>query len=140
MGWFEGQAIKEKKAAIRNLMVVMAADGEIHAKEAKHLAEVCLRVGLSKKHLEELLSAPEKVEFKVPKTLDERAQQLADMVFMMLADGKVDQREMDVCMAFASHMGFPPSIVPDALKAALERIKGGGNRSQVSFDIGSLLG
>jgi hypothetical protein len=86
------------------------------------------------------MNSPDKVKFKVPKTVQERAQQLADLTFMMVADGKVDKREMDVCMALASKMGFPPSVVPEALKSALKGIQEGGDRSQVSVDVGSFLG
>ena len=140
MGWFEGSATKEKKAAVKNLIAVMSADGDIHDNESKYLGQVCQRIGLSPQHLVELMSAPDKVKFKVPKTVHARAQQLADLIFMMLADGKVDKREMDVCMALASQMGFAPSVVPEALKSALEGIRDGGDRSKVSVDVGSFLG
>jgi hypothetical protein len=38
-------------------------------------------------------------------------QQLVDMIRIMLADGQIDQREIDLCITLATRMGFRPSQV-----------------------------
>ncbi len=140
MGWFEGQATREKKAAVKNVLAVMAADGQIDKRELAFVALVCKRVGLNPKHLKELISASHKVQFTVPEAMEERVLQLIDMVFMMMADGKIDPREMDLCMTLASRMGFPASVIPDLVKKLVDSDQEGSDRAQVAVDIGSFLG
>lgn len=139
MAWFEGQALKEKKTAVANAMAVMAADGDIDESELKLLAAICVRVGLNEKQTKEVLANPGKVKFTVPKDKGERVRQLTDMVFMMMADGKVDRREMDVCMTLASRMGFPSSVIPKMLASLIAAIQQGRARAQVCVEVGEFF-
>lgn len=140
MGWFEGRALKEKKTAVLNVMKVMEVDGAIDEKELLVLAKVCARVGLSPKHLKGLIGARDKVEFTVPKDMDQRVLLLFDMTLMMMADGEIDKREMDLCMTLASRMGFPASVIPDLVKKLIESAREGSDQEKVAVDIGSFLG
>ena len=139
MGWFEGQASKEKKTAVANAIAVMTADGKIDNSELKLLAAICARVGLSEKKTKEVLANPGKVKFTVPKTREERVRQLIDMVFMMMVDGKIDRREMDVCMTLASRMGFPSSVIPKMMADLIAAIQRGRSREQVRVEIDGFL-
>ena len=135
MDWFDDQATKEKKAAVMNVLAVMFADGKIDETEKKFLGAVCKRVGLSQEELKELLSDPGNIKFTVPESRKERIFQLLDMVFMMMIDGEIDQREMDVCITLATRMGFRPT----AVSTIVEAIKKGRNRDQVKEDIEIVL-
>jgi len=134
-GWFSRQASNERMAAVMNVTAVMFADGKIDPREMQFLAMVCKRVGVKEDELKRALSDPSKVRFTRPEDPDERARQLTDTVFMMLADGRIDQRELDLCTKFAVLLGFQPSVVPKLLHAVVNGIQKGHSRSQLGHDV-----
>ena len=135
MSLLESRATKEKKAAVMNAIAVMLADGRIDPSELALLNKICRRVGLNEKKLKKMLSDPGKVKFIVPQNRDERVCQLIDMVFMMMADGKIDQREVRVTERFAGHLGFSPSMVAKLVKGIIDGSQKGHSRVQVSADV-----
>ena len=139
MNWFESQSTKEKKSTVKNVLAVMLADGKITPEEEKFLAAVCVRVGLSPAELKSILDHPESVSFTPAKAPKERIMQLLDVVFMMMIDGEIDQREMRLCQAIATQLGFPASAVPKLVIAIIEGIKKGRERASVASEIEGLL-
>ncbi len=140
MGWFDGQATKEKRVAVKNAILVMMADGRIDKRELAFLLQVCKRVGVSEKEMKKLLDSLKDVKFTVPKSNDERIRQLMDMVFMMMVDGEIDNREMAVCLDLGKHLGFPPAMVGTIVKSVAAAIQGGRSRAEVAVEVGSYLG
>ena len=132
---FESRKTKEKKAAVMNVIAVMVADGTVDSSEKALLNKVCRRVGLSEKKLKKMLSNPGKVQFIVPRSPDERVYQLIDMVFMMMADGKIDERELRVTKTFAGRLGFSPSMVAKLVKGIIDGSQKGHSRVQVNADV-----
>ncbi len=139
MGWLEGRGTQEKKSAFANVVSIMGSDGQIHQNELKFLAVVAKRVGLHEKQMKAVLSSPGSVKFTVPKAQKDRVCQLGDMIFMMMADGKIDQREMDRCMTLASRLGFPASTVPKMVATMVAGIKRGADQTKVCEDVGLLI-
>jgi uncharacterized tellurite resistance protein B-like protein len=140
MSWFESQSTKEKKSTVKNVVAVMLADGKITSEEEAFLAVVCARVGLSPAELKSILDDPKRVSFTPAKDAKERIMQLLDVVFMMMIDGEVDRREMLLCQAIATRLGFSASAVPKVVIAVTEAIKRGRERSGVASDLEGLLG
>jgi len=139
MSWFESQSTKEKKSTVKNAIAVMLADGKITSEEEEFLAAICVRVGLAPAELKSILDHPEGVSFTPAKDTKERVFQLLDVVFMMMIDGEIDQREMRLCQAIATQLGFPASIVPKLVMAVVEGIKKGRERASVAADIEKFL-
>lgn len=140
MGWFDGRSSMEKKTAVMNAVVVMGADGRIDDKELAFLFAICKRVGMSEAELKEIIDDPSSVKFTVPTDPNERASMLIDIVFMMMVDGNIDRREMDLCMQIASRLGYKPVVVPKLVGAVIDAIKQGKSREQVGFSVDSYLG
>ena len=141
MGFFslKSQSQKEKETAVKNLIAVMLSDGKIDPNEMKHLGIVCRRHGMSEKQLKEILKKPQSIKFTVPKEPNARMQQLIDMVWMMLADGQIDQREMDMCIALAMKMGFRPSVVPQLVQHIINEVKRNQQTQKVNVNINDWL-
>lgn len=136
---FKSQSQKEKETAVKNLIAVMLSDGEIDQNEMKHLGIVCRRHGISEKQLKEILSKPQSIKFTVPKEPNDRMQQLIDMVWMMLADGQIDQREMDMCITLATKMGFRPSAVTQLVQHIINEAKRNQQTKRVNVNINDWL-
>jgi len=140
MDWFDDQTSAEKKVAVKNAVLVMMADGKIDEKELAFLGRVCARVGVSPSELKDLLESISQIRFTVPETEKERVCQLMDMVFMMLVDGHIDAREMELCLELGRRLGFPASMISTIVKAVTEAIQKGGARAQVAVEVNSYLG
>lgn len=136
---FKSQSQKEKESAVKNLIVVMLADGKIDDNEKVHLGRVCNRYGITPKQLEDILKKPQNIKFTVPQNPNDRMQQLIDIVWMMLIDGDIDQREMDVCITMATKMGFRPTAVPQLVQHIVNEIKKQAESQKVNVDVGDWL-
>jgi len=128
--------LRTVKDHFRNLIYLSAVDGKIDRRELEFLSYLAFRWGLTQKELEEIikevLSKPEVIDrYKPPKTNKEKLDQLFDLIGMMMADGEIDQRELDFCMTIAVKMGLRPSIVPQIIMTIVEGIKRGETKEEV---------
>lgn len=64
--------------------------------------------------------------------------QLLDAVFMMVIDGEIDRREMELCQAIAIKLGFPSSVVPKLV--IIEGIRKGQERGSVVSEVERIIG
>lgn len=139
MAEIKDQSQKEKETAVKNVIAVMLADGKIVPNEIKFLSTVCQRVGLSEKELKTILQNPQSIQFTPPKNPNNRMQELVDMVWMMLVDGQIDQREMDICIALATRLGFKPSAVGALVQHIVGELNRNKEKQQVNIDINTWL-
>lgn len=139
MAWFESKDKKARKAAFKNVLAVMVADGKVTESEMRHLAKVAIRLELSEKDVREILDDPASVAFVLPDDVRERAAQLIDIILMMMVDGDIQEREMALCVAFAIRLGFPPSAVKKVVESVLDSLRGGQAAGKISSDIATYL-
>lgn len=140
MGFFEFRSTKEKKSAIKNIVAVMHADGKVTDEEQACLQLICTRMEFSTKQLAEILSNPESITFTAPKDSHERACQMVDIVSMMLADGAVNQEEMDMCVSFARSLNFPQLEISDIIQGIIVSLQIGESPEHVSSKVESMIG
>ena len=136
---FEGRKARERKSHFRNLVGLAAADGKLADDEAKFLAVLGAKWGVSPKEIQAVLTNPSKVKEAPPKEPRERLNQLVELVSLMIVDGEIDEREMDYCMNFAMRMGFRPSAVPDMVKRLVQAVKKGAEPRKIKIDLEGLL-
>ena len=136
---FKNQSQKERESAVKNLIAVMLADSKIEDNEKVHLGRICQRYGITDKQFKEILQKPQDIKFTVPQDPNARMQQLIDIVWMMMIDGHIDQREMDMCIALAVNMGFRPSAVPQLVQHIINEIKKQSQAQKVNVDVNEWL-
>ncbi len=136
---FKTRSRKEKETTVKNAIAVMLADGRIDPNEMELLNMICQRVGLSQKQLKSILQNPEKIEFTPAKNPNDRMQQLIDMVAMMMIDGDIDPREMDVCKTLAARLGFRSSVVTELVEHIVNELEKSKGAPQVNVDIQAFL-
>lgn len=135
----KSQAQKENETTIKNAIAIMLADGQIDPNEMDFLITICQRVGLPEKQLKAILQNPQSIEFTPAKNSNERMQQLIDMVWMMMADGHIDAREMDVCITLAAKLGFKASTVGALVQHIINEIDRSRAARQVRVNIDAFL-
>lgn len=90
----------------QNLYLIAAADGYIDPQEQQLLLEVARNLGLSQRDIDYVLDHPKSLDFVIPDGEEERYFTLKNLVYMMVVDGKVDQKEYDLCLDFAQRIGL----------------------------------
>ena len=141
MGIFniKSRSQKENETTVKNAVAVMLADGQIDPNEMKILVMICQRVGVSEKKLQTIIQNPQSIVFTPAKDPNDRLQQLIDMVAMMMADGDIDPREMDVCITLATRLGFRASAVPALVQHLINQIGQRRGTNQVNVNINAYL-
>ena len=130
-GFFENESAKKIKSHLLNLAALAKADGHIDAREMSFIMAVGKKNGIDAAEVKELVSGAKGASNELPTTDSERFDQIYDLVHMMLADGIVDDNEMDFCIMMAEKLGFRQAIVGVLVRKISQGVKDGVPQEQV---------
>lgn len=123
---FESFDKKKRKSHFKNLLAVAMADGNLDNVEFEYIMQLATKCYMSQDEVKRVIDFPEAISFHPPRTERERFDQMYDLVTVMLVDGRIDDREMQLCKVFAMKLGFNPAIVDklvlDLIDNALEGV------------------
>ncbi len=124
-GFFENDQIKKIKGHILNLAALARADGHIDSREMDFIMSVGRKNGVAASDVKALVAGNRTAPCILPSTDSERFDQIYDLVDMMLADGIVDETEMDFCIGMAERLGFRKAIVGVLVRKISQGVKDG---------------
>ena len=110
---------------IRNMYEMAMADGHLDEDELQLLRKAAESRKLSEEQLNDVRSNPERYEFNLPTSDDERFHQFYEIVQMMVADGYIDINEMKLCMLFARKFGYDPFKADELVDSVVKDIRSG---------------
>ncbi|MEM6763923.1 MAG: TerB family tellurite resistance protein [Bacteroidota bacterium] len=96
----------ENLAVFQNLYLVAIADGEIDDKEEALLLEAAETLGMLQSDLDYVYNNAEELSLIIPEEEEEREQSLRNLIYMMIIDGEIDDREYQICLSFANSIGY----------------------------------
>ena len=108
-----------KMEHFQNLVAVAFADGILDEEEEDFLYEKADEFELPEDQVEELINNAEDLEFIVPLNMEDREDQLADIVFMAMIDGDLHEKEYKLCLSISERLGLDK----DDLDLAIELTK-----------------
>ncbi len=111
IGFFEYQYLKFKKNHLQNLVALAKADGYFHKDEKKFLFDIGLKYKLKPQQVQQIIDSEETSEPIIPDNEDKKIALLYDTVGMMLADGVIDDREMEFCRDIFNRFGFREALI-----------------------------
>ena len=138
-GLFENESAKKIKGHLLNLAALAKADGHIDAREMAFILAVGKKNGLGESEVKELVSGAKGSSTELPDSDSERFDQIYDLVHMMLADGIVDENEMDFCIMMAEKLGFRQAIVGVLVRKISQGVKDGLPQEQIKEESLSFL-
>lgn len=138
-GFFESEETKKLKTHITNLGALAKIDGHVDPAEMSYIISIGTKHGMKEDDVRTLISASKKVEPQLPTNDSERFDQIYDLVEMMLADGIVDENEMEFCVNMASRLGFKKAIVGVLVRKISMGVKDGFTREHIKQDAQSFL-
>jgi uncharacterized tellurite resistance protein B-like protein len=138
-GFFESEEVKKLKSHIVNLGALAKADGHMDPQEMEFIIEIGQRHGMKKSDVKSLLSNMDDVKPQMPTNDAERFDQIYDLVEMMLADGIVDESEMEFCISMAARLGFKKAIVGVLVRKISVGVKDGLSREDIRQEAQAFL-
>ncbi|GAA3930907.1 TerB family tellurite resistance protein [Hymenobacter algoricola] len=138
-GFFENEQTKKVKSHLMNLAALAKADGHIDEREINFIVAVGKKNGMRTDEVKSVIANSGSVNLVLPDNDSERFDQIFDLVDMMLADGVVDDNEMDFCIDMAEKLGFRKAIVGVLVRKISMGVKDGLPRQQIKDESQSFL-
>lgn len=138
-GFFESEETKRIKSHLINLAALAKVDGHMDSSEIDFIISIGSRHGIRASEVRSLLSNLKNTEPNLPTNDSERFDQIYDMVEMMLADGIVDESEMNFCIQMAERLGFKKSVVGVLVRKISMGVKDGLTRESIKQDAHDFL-
>lgn len=123
MGLFTSRAEKERLSHVKTMLALALADGKLEENEIAAIATVASRENVDVKEVEKMLEGKDNVTFTIPKSDEEKAQQIKDLVVLMMIDGTINEKELALCRAVAENYGYRPEVVDALVMSFVEEIK-----------------
>lgn len=137
--FFESEETKKVKSHLTNLAALAKVDGHLDSSEIDFIVSIGTKHGMRSKDVKALLSSSQKIEFALPNNDSDRFDQIYDLVEMMLADGIVDENEMDFCIQMAARLGFKKSVVGILVRKISIGVKDGLSREHIKQEAHNFL-
>ncbi len=132
---FESSAKKKVKSHLTNLAALAKSDGSLHAKEKEFLEKLASRNGIDKSYLNDLINGSKSHQLVIPDNNSERFDQIFDLVQMMLADGILDESEMELCQQIAVKFGIRKPASGILIRKIAAGIKEGKSQQTVKAEV-----
>lgn len=110
---FETKKARTQKNHLKNLISLAKADGKISEKELELIYKAGAKIGFRENEISSILEDTKLNPGynELPGNDSERFDQIFDLIQMMMADGEIDDAEMDFCILIAEKLGFRKAIV-----------------------------
>lgn len=96
------------------------ADGEIDRSEMDLIIGLAEGFHMSTQEVTQIIRDPDSVKELIPKTREERMEQLYDLVTVMLVDGKINEKELFFCKRLAVRLGWGEEAVNPLIRDMIE--------------------
>ncbi len=113
---------KKRMSHVRNLIALSYMDGVMTSEEKEVILSCAAEMGMTPDELAQIIDDPSQITFYVPRKTSERIEEIYDMVLLMMSDGEMDEREIQLCKAVAEKMHLDPEIVDAIVKDIVEMI------------------
>lgn len=100
----------------QNLVAVAFADGVLDEEEENFLYDKADEFDVPQEEVERCIANAEALTFIVPANMEEREDQLADIVFMAMIDGDLHEKEYALCLSIAQRLGLTKEDLDQAIE------------------------
>lgn len=104
-----------RRSHVKNLITIALADGHLSEDEWELLVYLASRLGMEEEEINAIKENPEAVTFVMPKTHDQRVQQIEDLVLLMSIDHDINPNEIELCKKISLKLDVLPQIVDDII-------------------------
>jgi uncharacterized tellurite resistance protein B-like protein len=116
---------KKGKSYIKQLLQVAMADGHLDAHEIDNLMKIAYKFDFTEEEVLEIKQNMNVIKFVAPGGTKEKFRLIFDLVWMMMVDGTIYEREKRTCENLVMQMGFAPEMVDDLVGVIRNNIEKG---------------
>lgn len=120
MELFNSYDKKKRRNHFRNLFFLARADGEVDRSEMDIIIDLAEGFHMSTQEVTKIIRNPDTVAEVIPKTREERMEQLYDLITVMLVDGQIDEKELFFCKRMAVRLGWAEEAVNPLVRDMIE--------------------
>jgi hypothetical protein len=136
---FEPRTSKKDTSHFRQLIALAKTDGLISESELELLYSIGAKNNFKTEEIDELLNDNSPLNLVIPSNDSDRFDQIFDMVQMMLADGVIDETEIDFCINLADKLGFRKAIIGVLVRKISMNISSGSDKEKIKEEAKSFL-
>ncbi len=105
---------KQKKLAFfQNLVLVAVADRHLDKQESDFLVSIGRRLNLTEEDTRPIADNLPLLSFIIPDDGLQKTMELQTLVMMVIQDGKIEEREYNLCLDYARRIGYSKEILDD---------------------------
>ncbi|PSR53606.1 hypothetical protein AHMF7605_08740 [Adhaeribacter arboris] len=105
---------KQKKLAFfQNLVLVAVADRHLDKQESDFLVTIGQRLNLSEEDTRPIADNLPLLSFIIPEDGLQKTMELQTLVMMVVQDGRIEEREYNLCLDYARRIGYSREILDD---------------------------
>jgi len=136
---FETKKVRAQKLHLKNLVALAKADGVISEAELELIYKAGERNGLKTYEMDSLIADTEAGDIEAASNDADRFDQIFDLVQLMLADGAINDEEMDFCIQIAQKLGFRKAIVGVLVRKISMSLANGQAKSSIKEEAENFL-
>ena len=107
---------KQKKLSFfQNLILVATADRYVDDSESDFLVMIGDQLGLTEQDTSPIAENLSNLSFIVPEEGLQKTMELQTLVLMVLQDGKVEEREYQLCLDYTRRIGYSKDMLDDLI-------------------------
>lgn len=99
----------------KNLVAIAYSDGILEEVEEDFLYDKAEEIGLPFEKVDAIIQNANELEFILPEKMDDREDQLADIVFMSMMDGELHDKEYALCVSIAQKLGLDKTELDEVI-------------------------
>ena len=126
-------SVEKNESHLKNLILMAKSDNDMDKSEIEVIFKIGIERGMDEEKIKEYLSSTQKGDLHIPDNDHDRFDQLYDLTQVMLADGVIEDDEMEFCTDFANKVGFRKTIAWLLILMILEGIEKGVDKEWI-FD------
>ena len=112
-------------------------DGHFDDSEFDLLKKLAQKYDISEDEITNIRDNPSDIEFEIPEDDSEKFEQFYELIQMMMADNKIYEEEMNLCIIFGRKFGY--NNVRRSAEAIVQYIKDGVNMESTMNNVDYLL-
>ncbi len=131
---FGSKKVAQNESHLKNLILMARSDNSIDQSEVEVIIKIGKERGFSEVEIKDFLTSSEKNKLIIPEGDQEKFDQLYDLTLVMMADGIIEEDEMDFVTSFANKLGFRKTSSAFIVTKILEGLEQQLNKTDI-FDL-----
>lgn len=130
---------RKGKSYIKQLLQVAMADGQLDEIEFRNLMQTARKFNFSEEEILAIRNNLETIKFTPPSGTRDTFHLIFDLVWMMMVDGNVYEKEMFICENMAMQLGFAPETIEDLVGFIKNNISNGVSADETYLKLEKML-